>query len=304
MTGPPTGGGRQPGPGQGRRGPERGAGGWPAVWRRTITRLGDERAARFLLEEASGLRVAQLLRSAGEPAPAPAVARLEALCQRVERGEPLQYVLGHWGFRSLDLFVRPSVLIPRPETEFVVEVTLGELDRLGGSRLADLGTGSGAIALAVASESPGTEVLATERSPAAIAVARENLDRLEAEIRSRVRLLEGDWFSALPAEMAGTLDVVVSNPPYVAEDEWAGLDPVVRDHEPRVALIAGPLGTEAVEVIAGGAPSWLRPRGSLVVEIAPGQKDAALRIAGAAGFADVEVLVDLAGRDRVLVARR
>jgi release factor glutamine methyltransferase len=277
---------------------------WRGWWRQAAERLGDERAARILVEEVSQLPAARLLATAGSAAPEADLARLEVLLGRVQRGEPLQYVVGHWGFRTLDLSVGPAVLIPRPETELVVEVALRELRRVDGRRAADLGTGSGAIALALVAELPAVEVLATDCSPAALAVATVNRDRLGGDVRSRARFLEGDWYGALPPATAGTFDLVVSNPPYVAEGEWAGLDPVVRDHEPRGALVAGHAGTEAIEVVVRGAPAWLCPAGSLVLEIAPGQRDFALQAAGMAGFADTEVLPDLTGRDRVLVARR
>ncbi len=277
---------------------------WRELWWQAAERLGDERVARVLVEEASGLPAAQLLGASGTPAPPAGSGRLQLLLARLEQGEPLQYVVGHWGFRTLDLAVGRAVLIPRPETEFVVELALAELDRLDGRRVADLGTGSGAIALAIAAERPHVEVLATDRSRAALTVARSNLERLAGDVQGRVQLLEGDWYGALEPSAAGTLDMVVANPPYVAEREWAGLDPVVRDHEPRGALVAGPAGPAAIAVVVAGAPAWLRPAGALVVEIAPDQRGEVLELAATAGFADADVIADLAGRDRALVARR
>ena len=253
----------------------------------------------------------------------------QALADRRAGGEPLQYVLGRWPFRSLELQVDRRVLIPRPETEQVVEVAIGELARAttddgrqaGPGVAVDLGTGSGAIALSLAVEgmphrsdqgNGGLAVWATDASPTALEVARANLDELAAAApaaASRVRLALGSWYAALPASLVGRVDLVVSNPPYVAESEYGALDPLVRDWEPRSALVAargtaGVPGTADIEAVVAGAPRWLRPCGVLVVEIAPAQSTAAMDAARRAGFSSVDVSRDLAGRLRVLVARR
>jgi release factor glutamine methyltransferase len=251
-------------------------------------------------------------------------AAFRRLVERRAAGEPLQYVLGQWPFRSIDLLVDRRVLIPRPETEQVVEVALGELRAVlaGPGRPAgatpicvDLGTGSGAIALALATEVgppvPGPEVWATDRSAQALEVAQANLDRLSGRVAAtgaRVRLVEGSWWAALPATLAGTVDLVVANPPYVAEGELDGLDPEVREWEPQSALVAragadGEGGMADIEAIVAEAPHWLGPHGVLVVEIAPHQADASRRVAGRAGFTQVRIEPDLAGRLRMLVAR-
>ncbi|HLI01364.1 MAG TPA: peptide chain release factor N(5)-glutamine methyltransferase [Acidimicrobiales bacterium] len=222
-------------------------------------------------------------------------------------GEPLQYVLGRWGFRRLDLFVDRRVLIPRPETEAVVEVALGELDRQGPvdqSVAADLGTGSGAIALSLAVERPGLTVVATDASEPALNVARANLAGVGGRAATRVSLRLGSWWEALPADLEGRLALAVSNPPYVSEAEMVELDPVVADWEPRSALAAGSDGLDDIRVIVAGAARWLRPGGALVVELAPHQAATAVELAGAAGLTDARVAPDLAGRDRALVARR
>ncbi len=169
--------------------------------------------------------------------------------------------------------------------------------------VADLGTGSGAIALALATELPDAEVWATDASDDALAVARANLAGI-GSAATRVRLRAGSWFSALPVERRGGFKVIVSNPPYVAEHEVADLPRDVAEWEPRSALVSGPTGLEAIEEIVTGAPSWLDAAGgALVVELAPHQATAALDLARAAGFGEVHVGRDLAGRDRVLVAR-
>jgi release factor glutamine methyltransferase len=209
-------------------------------------------------------------------------------------------VLGVWSFRTLDLLVDRRVLIPRPETEVVAGRALDELDRRRGRVVVDLGTGSGAIALSVAAERTGVEVWATDASADALDVARANLAGL-GSAGTRVRLVEGDWFAALPEELAGRVDVIVSNPPYVAAGE--DLPAEVRDWEPAGALVPGPSGLEALEVLVDGAPRWLAPGGALVVELAPHQAAAVADRARAGGFAAVEIGADLTGRDRFVVAR-
>jgi release factor glutamine methyltransferase len=221
------------------------------------------------------------------------------MVERRLNGEPLQYVLGFWGFRRLELAVDRRVLIPRPETEQVVEAALEVLDRTGrsGATVVDLGTGSGAIAISIAGERPGTRVWATDLSNHALQVARSN------DPAGRVRFVAGDWWDALPAALKGHVDLVVSNPPYVAAFEVADLDPKVRDWEPEMALVAGERGTEAIEAVVGGARSWLGPGGGLVVELAPHQAAGMAAFAARLGYVGVAVLRDLAGRDRILVGR-
>ncbi|HET9690443.1 MAG TPA: peptide chain release factor N(5)-glutamine methyltransferase [Acidimicrobiales bacterium] len=278
---------------------------WRDLHREATERLESAQEARWLVEEA-----------APEPWPAaldrPVTERAHAyfsgMLERRAAGEPLQYVLGHWPFRELDLLVDPRVLIPRPETEVVVGVALAELEaaRPGGrgGRAADLGTGSGAIALSLAKERPGLEVWATDASAAALEVAAANLAGLGGWAAPRVRLCRGSWFEALPPTLAGRLDLLVANPPYISLAELADLDPVVADHEPHDALFSGPTGLEDVEAVVTGAPRWLAPGGVLVVEVAPHQADPAADAATAAGLAAVRVASDLAGRPRALVAHR
>ena len=240
-----------------------------------------------------------------EPAPAGAAARLAALVERRRAGEPLQYLLGRWSFRGLELMVDPRVLIPRPETEVVAGLAIAEARRAGGAcTVADLGTGSGAIALAVADEVPGAEVWASDASPEALEVAGANLAALPPAVASRVHLAQGMWYEALPPTLRGSLTVIVSNPPYVTAAEYAGLAPEVRDHEPVGAMVAGPTGRECLEELVAGGLEWLAPGGSLVLELAPSQAEPLRLAAGAAGYDAVAVERDLAGRDRALVARR
>lgn len=239
--------------------------------------------------------------AADEPASQRGVAFLDAMVARRAAGEPLQYVVGRWGFRTLDLLVDRRALIPRPETEVVAGAAIGEARRLDRPvTVVDLGTGSGAIALSVAAEVVEATVWATDRSPDALAVARANLTGL-GRAATRVRLVEGDWFSALPAELRGRADVIVSNPPYVASGD--PLPAEVADWEPVEALRAGERGLDDLDRIVDGAPAWLAPDGSLVVELAPSQASVVADRARSAGFADVEVRQDLTGRDRMVVAR-
>jgi release factor glutamine methyltransferase len=282
--------------------------------RAEVARRVGEHEARFLVEEASGYSSTDWFDIADVDAPARAAARLDAMVERRLAGEPLQYVLGAWAFRGLDLMVDPRVLIPRPETERVVEVALEEAVRLGLRRgrprriaapasafVADLGTGSGAIALGLAAELPDVEVWATDASDDALAVARANVAGTGS---TRVRLAKGSWFDALPEGMRGAFQLIVSNPPYVAEYEVADLPAEVAGHEPGSALVAGPTGLEALVHIISAASAWLETSGTLVCEIAPQQADAVRALATEAGFTDVSVRDDLTQCPRVLVARR
>lgn len=275
---------------------------WRDLQRSAQAELGP-REAWFVLERASGYDRAGLVPRLADPVPARVVAFVEGMVERRRGGEPLQYVLGVWGFRRLELVVDRRVLIPRPETEMVVEVALEELRRLAAARplAVDLGTGSGAIAISLALEMPRARVWGTDRSEAALAVARANLSGMGASVATRVRLSAGDWFAALPPNLVGQVDLIVANPPYVAAEEE--LPAEVADWEPAGALVAGPTGLEAVADILAGAPAWLRRPGAVVIEIAPHQAGIAVELAEAAGFSAVDVRPDLAGRARALVGR-
>lgn len=244
----------------------------------------------------------------------------QELADRRKAGEPLQYVLGTWPFRNLELRVDPRVLVPRPETEQLVDVALEELERLrhdgSPSTVAvDLGTGSGAIALSLALEGqaicPDLEVWATDASTDALAVARENLEslgRVDPNAARRVRMAPGSWYDALPGELAGRVDLLVSNPPYVAVSEYVDLEPTVREWEPRDALVSGEGtggvgGMAAIEEIIAGAPRWLARPGAMVIEIAPVLAEECIASARWAGYEQVALHQDLAGRVRFVVVR-
>lgn len=272
--------------------------------------LGDRLEARRILESSAGVSSASLIRMLDDGVPAPVAERAEQLTARRAAGEPLQHVVGHWGWRSLEVKMDRRALVPRPETEGLVDLALDLLPppsgtgTTGGPVAVDCGTGSGVIALSLVAEHPAVEVFALDSSEAALSLAAENRALLPEAARRRVHLLEGDWYLALPRETAGRVDLVTANPPYLAESEWDALDPVVRDYDPPEALVAGPTGLEGVDAVVTGAVPWLAPHGSLLVEIAPHQAGSARAIARAAGYGEVDVVPDLAGRPRVLRARR
>ncbi|OWY62960.1 protein-(glutamine-N5) methyltransferase, release factor-specific, partial [cyanobacterium TDX16] len=250
---------------------------------------------------ASGHEGPELALHLGDPATERGVAHLDAMLARRRTGEPLQHVVGRWGFRTLDLLVDARALIPRPETEVVAGLALGAIAGKVRPTAVDLGTGTGAIALALAAEHPSVEVWATDRSVDALDVARANLAGL-GRPAARVRMAEGHWYGALPAELQGEVELVVSNPPYVAADDE--MPDEVRLWEPEVALVPGPTGLEDLEVVVGESTVWLRPGGTLVVEHGDAQGEAVRRLAEAAGLVEVRTEQDLAGRDRALVAVR
>lgn len=232
------------------------------------------------------------------------VAALDRMTARRLAGEPLQYVLGEWSFRYMELFIDRRVLIPRPETEVVTSLALTELSRLGPSgapvTAVDLGTGSGAIGLSMVHEHDGVEVWLTDASAEALQVARANLAGV-GRAAARVRVAEGSWFEALPDELRGRLGLIASNPPYIADREE--LPSEVAEWEPTSALFSGPKGTEHLELLIVEAPLWLDAEGALVLEMAPDQTGSMATLAGE-HFHEVEIHPDLAQRDRAIVARR
>jgi release factor glutamine methyltransferase len=218
----------------------------------------------------------------------------EANLARREKREPLAYILGEWGFRRLTLKTDRRALIPRPETEVVVERALEHVRGLDEPEVLDVGTGTGAIALAIADELPTARVTAMDVSQDALSLARENVQL--TGINGRVQLVEHDLTSGLGA---GDFDLVVSNPPYVEPEELPTLQPEVRDWEPHVALVA----SGATERLAEAAAEALRPGGWLVLEVAAGAGERVERLLSELGFEEVAITPDLAGRDRVAEGR-
>ena len=277
---------------------------WNELWEQTATAVGDRRHARWLCEVASAATSGdEFLGRLDEPATVRMVAHLDAMVVRVRSGEPLQYVLGEWSFRRIELAVDRRALIPRPETELVVEAALEKLDEAGPTRaVADLGTGSGAIGLSLAAELPldGTTVWITDANPDALELARANVAGV-GRGATNVRVELGSWFEALPAGVA--FDAIVSNPPYVA-DGSPDLDPSVLDWEPAAALFAGPDGLDDIRHLVAGAPAHLVPGGWLIMEIGADQGPAVRALLESAGYREVGIRRDLAGHDRIALGRR
>jgi len=220
--------------------------------------------------------------------------RFRPLVERRARREPAAYVLGQWGFRQLTLAVDARVLVPRPETEVLVERCLARLRGLETPRVLDVGTGSGAIALAIADEHTGADVVATDISADALALARENRDRLG--LGGRVELVLGH----LDARLPGPFDLVVSNPPYVSPEGFEALQPEIRLYEPREAVV----GVGAHAAIARRARELLAAGGWLVFECGDDQAGEVSETLGSLGYAEVTASPDLTGRDRVVEGRR
>jgi len=258
------------------------------------------REAMRLLARLLGTDRGGIVARAPETLPADVARGFGALVARREGREPPQYLFGEEEFFGRVFAVDRRVLIPRPETEILIEAVLSiPLD--GAARVVDLGTGSGCIAVTLALERPLWSIVALERSADALAVARANVER--HGVRRRVDVVEGDFVDA--TRFPGPpFDVVVSNPPYISEEEWRGLAPEVRDHEPKGALVPGPSGLEAYRALAPVALEVLRPDGWIALEIGYRSLDGARAAVEAAGFHAVEVRPDLRGIPRVLLARR
>ena len=250
--------------------------------------------AEWLLAHALGITRTELYADGDHQLTPEEDRQFRELVGRRAKREPLAYVLGEWGFRRLTLHVDSRVLIPRPETESLVERCLALLDGLAEPRVLDIGVGSGAIALAIADEHPGARVVATDTSPGALEVAAEN--RRRTGLTDRVELVQGELFAGLD----GPFDLVVSNPPYVSPDEIDRLDPEVARYEPREALVA--CGT--TEAIAEQAQSWLVPGGPLVLETGDGEAVTVADLLKSLGYEAVAVGQDLAGRERVVEGRK
>jgi len=291
--------------------------------------------AEILLAYVLGLERIALYMQYDQPVEAAARDRFRDLVKRRADREPTRYLVGTCEFLSLALKVTPDCLIPRPETEQLVEEVL----RLAGLRhrpapalgsaaedyhsvagaggdtpapaatapaevtAIDLCTGCGCVAIGLATSLPHARVTAADISAPALAVARENAEA--HGLADRIVFLEGDLYAPLDAADVQPADFLLANPPYVSESDWAGLEPEVRDHEPRGALVAGPQGTEIVERVLQGAPAYLKPGGRLLMEIGDQQGPAVKALAAAVrGLADVEVIKDYAGLDRILTARK
>jgi release factor glutamine methyltransferase len=228
---------------------------------------------------------------------APDAPTFDGYIARRAKREPVAYILGRREFWSLELEVSPAVLIPRPDTETLVETALAELKQNPPARILDLGTGSGAIVIALLKEWPRATAIGVDNSPAALAVAHRNALRHRVADRAELRL--GDWTEGVTERF----DLVISNPPYIGDDEFTELDPDVRDHEPASALRAGKTGLDDIARIALSLPALLMPQAPAIVEIGYKQAQSASALFTKAGLEIVKIAKDLAGRDRAVVAR-
>ena len=275
---------------------------WSALLAQTTEQLGDANEARWLCEHASGLDGAEFAAGLGEFATTAMVKSLEEMVRRRLAGEPLQYVMCRWAFRHLDVLIDERVLIPRPETEVLVDIALELVRGVEAPRIVDLGTGSGVIGLSLAGElyPKVGEVWLVDASAAALEVARANIAGV-GRAGAAVRVAEGDWFAALPEELRGHVDMVVANPPYIADGDVEIEESVVR-WEPASALFSGADGLDAIRRIVADAPAWLRGGGWLVLEMGYRQGDAVTALFDSS-WSSVAVKRDLAGRDRFVVAQ-
>lgn len=248
--------------------------------------------ARLLLAHALDLPRHHLAAALAAPLPPERLRRFDAAISARAARRPVSQILGRRAFWKHEFRVTRDTLDPRPETETLVEAALAEPF----AAVLDLGTGSGAILISVLAERPGARGTGTDISAAALAVAQENAEKIGV----CATFLLSDWF----ASVSGTFDLILSNPPYIAQDEMASLSPEVRDWEPHLALTDGADGLSAYRAIAAGAAAHLVPGGRLLVEIGPTQAPAVAALMQAAGLSDLRILADLDGRDRVVGARK
>ena len=253
--------------------------------------------AELLLEYVTGLSRTSFRSNPERELPVNAGWSFQQLVKRRSQGEPVAYIRQQQEFWSLLLEVSPAVLIPRPETELVVERALAHIDKCQAARVADLGTGSGAIAVAIASERPSSTVAAVDASREALDIASRNIGRLQL---TNVSLLHGSWFVPLAGRR---FDLIAANPPYIGQDD-PDLAPDVRRHEPTMALISGVTGFEALDLIVREAPAHLESGGWLVLEHGWKQAEAVRQRLVSQGFVHVRSHADLAGHPRVTEGQR
>lgn len=260
--------------------------------------------AMWLLEHALRLRRHQLVSESERVVGSDDCVRAESMIARRVAREPLQYLLGTQEFCGLEFTVNPAVLIPRPETELLIRHVVAYAQAVSDATIVDVGTGSGCVAITLAARLNGRRILAIDRSSEALGVAQVNATK--HGVRDRIEWLEGDLLAPLSERIAArSVHVIVSNPPYISQADWAGLEPEVRVFEPRMALIGGEQGTEFHERLLCESRELLVPGGLLVMEIGAGQAAAVRRLAGQiGGYATLEVAEDAAGIERVVVAQR
>ncbi len=260
--------------------------------------------AEVLLRFVIGKDRTWVITHAHEPLDADRYRHFAEVVDRRATREPLQYITGKQEFWGIEFIVTPDVLIPRPETELVVESAVRTAGKRPGLTIIDLCTGSGCIAVSLAKELPGARIFATDVSEKALSVARKNARR--QDVSDRIRFVEGDLFEPIAElDIRGKVDILTANPPYIRSGDLRGLQPEVRDFEPEIALIAGPRGREIHQIIIEAAPAFLKKRGTLIMEMGEGQADALVKIVNENGsYEPPEILKDLAGIERVIVAQK
>lgn len=274
---------------------------------RSLDRSGSTNASQealWLLAYAFGMKHHELASRRDQAVSAEGLVRAESIVSRRMAREPLQYILGTQEFCGLDFYVNPAVLIPRPETELLVQETLREGGFAEGAVVVDVGTGSGCVAVTLATILSDMRIFALDCSGDALTVAKSNAER--HGVRDKITWKEGDLLSPLhECNLVGAVDAIVSNPPYIAEEAWVGLQPEVRDFEPRLALVAGQRGTEFHERLLRDARQFLVLGGLLVMELGQGQAPFVRREAEqAGGYTGLQTVKDEAGIERVMIARR
>jgi release factor glutamine methyltransferase len=263
-----------------------------------------EREARWLIEHALGQRSSIHLVDGARPVGPREAARVEEYVNRRAAREPLQYILGTQEFCGLDFEVDPAVLIPRPETELLVQEVIRRLPRGVRPTVVDVGTGSGCIAVALARAAPDARILATDLSSRALATAKRNARRHGVE--TAISWLEGDLLAPLAGACCdGAVNAIIANPPYIRESEWSALQPEVSQYEPRLALVAGERGTEVHERLLDEAVWYLAPGGLLAMEVGQGQStDVCAKIGTMPAYRRAEIVPDEAGIDRIVIVER
>lgn len=279
---------------------------WREMLASTVGQLGNAQEARWLCEHASGMDSAEFSAEQDQLVTVACAKSLNSMVRDRLSGVPLQYVMQRWAFRHLDIMVDKRVLIPRPETEQVVQVALDIARKTSSDqalRVVDLGTGSGVIGLSMAFElgAEAAHVWLTDASVDALDVARANMVGI-GRAATNVRVVHGSWWNALPQEIAGQIDIAICNPPYIAQDD-SEVAPDVHLYEPHSALYASDNGLSDLRTVIEGASTWLKKSGWLVLEIGYQQGAEVLAMMSSSGFVGAEIKQDLSGRDRIAVGQ-